>query len=83
MSETSMTALAAGEGAMPVDDVLHGAEAIAEFIGETARRTHYLLEKKRLPAYKVLGRWRMRRSTYLAFVAKLEAEAIQRAMEAA
>jgi hypothetical protein len=57
------------------DDTLEGAAEIAAFTGKTLRQTHYLLETKQLPAFKLGGRWHMRRSTYTAHIEKLEAEA--------
>ena len=43
--------------ASPAEDVLSGAKAIAEFIGENERRTIYLLERGMLPAGKLGQRW--------------------------
>jgi hypothetical protein len=39
------------------DDLLDGAESIAEFTGWPVRRVFYLLEKRLLPARKVGNRW--------------------------
>ncbi len=55
------------------NDLLEGVMAIAAFFGKTERQTHHLLEKKRLPAFKLAGKWHMRRSTGLAFIERLEA----------
>jgi hypothetical protein len=60
-------------------DTLEGAAAIAAFLGKTERQTNYLLERKQLPAFKLGGRWHMRRSTYAAFVIRLEAAALSAA----
>lgn len=38
-------------------DLLKGVAAIAAFIGEEERPTHYLLEKKRTPAGRLGGHW--------------------------
>lgn len=38
-------------------DKLEGIAAIAAEIGSTPRRTHYLLEKKLIPAGKIGGIW--------------------------
>jgi hypothetical protein len=54
-------------------DTLEGVAAIAEFLGKSERRTHYLVENKRLPAFKLGGRWHMRKSTYQTFIERLEA----------
>jgi hypothetical protein len=54
------------------DDVLRGVREIATYLGETERRTHYLLERRMLPAYQIGSRWEMRKSTHLAHIAKLE-----------
>ena len=62
MSDTSMA-----------DDTLEGAVPIAKFIGKPVRRTQYLLETKRLPAFKLGGKWQMRKSTYRKYVEVLEA----------
>jgi len=58
------------------DDMLQGVAAIAAHTGNSERRTNYLLEQKRLPAFKLGGRWHMRRSSYRAFIERLEAEAM-------
>jgi hypothetical protein len=40
------------------DDLLHGVDAIAKYLGETRRRTYYLLETGAIPAGKLgPGRW--------------------------
>jgi hypothetical protein len=54
-------------------DTLKGVTAIATFLGKTSRETHYLVEKKQLPTFKLGGRWHMRKSTYRAFIERLEA----------
>jgi hypothetical protein len=38
-------------------DLLFGAEAISKEIGQSVRKTFYLLEKGLLPAGKVGGQW--------------------------
>jgi hypothetical protein len=57
------------------DDTLEGAAAIAAFLGKSQRQTEYLLETRRLPAFKLGGKWHMRRSTYCVFVKSLEQKA--------
>lgn len=54
------------------DDKLSGIREISGYIDESPRRTHYLCEKKLIPAYQIGSRWQMRKSTYLAHIAKLE-----------
>jgi excisionase family DNA binding protein len=54
------------------DDKLRSIREIAEYLGATQRRTHYLCQNKMIPAYQIGSRWEMRRSTYLAHIAKLE-----------
>ena len=39
------------------EDKLCGIKEIAKFLGETPRRTHYMLEKKAIPSFKCAGRW--------------------------
>lgn len=60
------------------DDMLEGADQIGIFIGKTTRQTNHLLEGGRLPAFKLGGRWHMRRSTWRARIEALEAAAEQR-----
>jgi hypothetical protein len=60
------------------DDMLTGAEQIASFTGDTVRRTNYLLEQKRLPAFQEGRVWKMRKSTYRAHIERLEAAALER-----
>ena len=57
------------------EDTLQGAAAIAGVIGNAKRQTNYLLETKKLPAFKMGKAWHMRKSTYLAFIARLESDA--------
>jgi hypothetical protein len=56
------------------DDMLVGSRAIAEYIGEDARKTFYLLQKKQLPAFKLPGSsiWRARKSTLQNHIKRLE-----------
>ena len=56
------------------DDLIGGVKAIAKHTGEAERRTYYMLERGLLPAFKIGDRWYMRKSKYLAMIAKLEAE---------
>ena len=65
------------------DDVLKGAKAIAEFMGDSQRRVFYMLERGDLPAFKLAGRWTARKSTLLAHFARLEARATERGENAA
>jgi hypothetical protein len=60
-------------------DTLQGAAAIAVFLGKTARQTNHLLEKKQIPAFKLGGRWHMRKTTFAAYVQRLEAEGMSAA----
>jgi hypothetical protein len=57
------------------DDMLRGASAIAAYIGESIRRTNYLLDRKCLPAFKQAGSWRMRKSAYRSLIERLESDA--------
>ena len=57
------------------DDLLKGAERIADHMGEDLRRTFYLLETGALPAFKMAGRWYCRKSKIRARIAELEAAA--------
>lgn len=43
--------------AVLADDLLRGVKAIAEYIGETPRKTYYLLENQRIPAGKIGSTW--------------------------
>ncbi len=61
-----------GSGIALADDLLQGAASIGAFLGFSERQTFYLLEKKRLPAFKLQGRWCARKSTLLAHIEKLE-----------
>ena len=57
------------------DDMLTGAKAIAEFLGEDPRRTFYMLEKGQILGFKRGGRWNARKSTLVNQIEKLEAAA--------
>ena len=54
------------------DDHLSGVKEIAEYRGESERRTYHLLETGQLRGYKMGGRWNSRKSTILAHIEKLE-----------
>jgi hypothetical protein len=60
-------------------DTLEGAAAIAAFLGKSERQTNYLLEKRQIPAFKLGGKWHMRKSTFAAFVQRLEADCMKAA----
>ena len=61
------------------DDLLKGAASIADYIGESPRRTFYLLEHGLIPGFKRGGRWNLRKSTMIRHIEKLEAEALAEA----
>jgi hypothetical protein len=65
----------------PAADTLAGVSEIARFIGESEARTRHLLAMKQLPAFKQIGRWRMRKSAYLAHLARTEAAVVGRDQE--
>ena len=54
-------------------DTIEGAVEIARWLGKTERQVSHLIETKALPVFKLGGRWHMRKSTYRAFIADLEA----------
>ena len=56
--------------------VLRGARQIADFLGVSKRQVYFLLEGRRIPAFRLGAIWCLRIATYEAFVAELEAEAI-------
>ena len=57
------------------DDLIRGAAAIAEELREPLRRTYYMLEAGDLPAFRLAGRWYVRRSALIAYFQRLETEA--------
>lgn len=59
------------------DDMLTGAAEIGAYIGVTERRAQYLLEGGVLPAFREGRIYRMRKSTYLRHVERLEARAME------
>ena len=57
-------------------DVLYGVEAIAAHIEKALSTTYKIVERKppKIPAYKVGGEWRMRKTVYAEWLAnQLEA----------
>jgi hypothetical protein len=74
MIDTSNIALGVGtsNGFSPAEDLLDGVPAIAKHINKSERATYYMCERKLLPAFKWLNRWHMRRSTFAAYLVKLE-----------
>ena len=61
------------------DDLLKGAERIADHMGEDLRRVYYMCEIKAIPAFKLAGRWYCRKSKIRARIAELEARAAGKA----
>jgi hypothetical protein len=57
----------------PADDTLQGVKQIAAHIGKTERQTVYACETGQIPAFKLLGKWHMRKSTYARHLDRLEA----------
>lgn len=55
-------------------DLLDGIPAIAAFLSVPTRRAYTLHETAAIPTFKLGGKVAMRRSTWLAHVAKLESE---------
>jgi hypothetical protein len=55
------------------DDLLDGAEEIAQFTGWPIRRVYYLLGRKLIPAFKVGERWTARKSRLKRHIEELEA----------
>ena len=65
------------EGPDLASDLLKGAQAIGNFIGEARTQTYYMLEKGEIPgAFKLNGKWRLRKSRWRRYIEELEAEAM-------
>jgi hypothetical protein len=58
------------------NDLLEGAEAIADFLGKDVRQIYHLVGRKQLPAFKIGAVIHARRSTLKHFFAAREAEAL-------
>jgi hypothetical protein len=56
------------------DDLLRGICGISQFIGEPERRTYYLAETKKIPAFKMGKIWMARKSRLRRHYAELEAK---------
>jgi hypothetical protein len=56
-------------------EILYGAEDIGKLIDATPNRAFYLLEQKRLPAFKIGNIWAMRPAAWRAWCAAQEAKA--------
>lgn len=54
------------------DDVLKGAEEIAEFIGEKQRAVYHAIKKGTIPIYRIGESIRARKSTLREWIAKQE-----------
>ena len=54
------------------EDLLDGAERIAEYTGWSRRRVFYLLERGLIPAFKVGNRWTARKSRLRQHIEELE-----------
>jgi hypothetical protein len=54
------------------EDLLDGAERIAEYTGWPTRRVFYLLEKGLIPAFKMGNRWIARKSRLRRHIEDLE-----------
>ena len=57
------------------DDLIRGAAAIAQELGEPLRRVYHLLETGQIPAFRLGGRWYVRRSSLRDHFDQLEQEA--------
>lgn len=55
------------------DDILKGADAIAEFIGEDRRAIYHAAKKGTIPIFRIGENIRARKSTLLAWIAQQEA----------
>jgi len=68
----TLTAPAQAEGTVPLaDDLLRGVKRIAAEIGESERRTYYLLENKLLPGGKQGSCWLASRRAIREYYARL------------
>ncbi len=63
-------------GDQAVTDMIPGAAAIAEFLGESLPATYRMLDARELPAFKRRNKWRMRRTAYYRHLEQLEAAAV-------
>ena len=63
-------------GDQAVADMITGATAIAEFLGESLPATYRMLDARELPAFKRRNKWRMRRTAYYRHLEHLEAAAV-------
>jgi hypothetical protein len=64
------------DGIEIAEDMAEGVEEIALVIGKSKRQTYHLCETKQIPAFKLAGKWHMRRSTYRKYIEALEAAAM-------
>ena len=64
------------------NDLLHGAQSIADFRNEPVRRTYYLLERGLLPAAKLGASWEARKSRLLDHQRELEEATLARGQAA-
>ena len=55
------------------NDLLRGISGISQFIGESVRRTYYLAETKKIPAFKMGKIWMARKSRLRRHYEELEA----------
>jgi hypothetical protein len=81
MNEKSMSTLAGEPMDMEkiAEDTLAGINAIAAHIGKSKRQSYHLCETRQIPAFKLAGKWHMRKSTYAALIVRLESEVIKSA----
>jgi hypothetical protein len=59
------------------DDLMIGIAPIAEFIGQSERKTFYMAESGKLPLFKIGSKWAGRRSTIHQHILTLEKSAQQ------
>jgi hypothetical protein len=59
------------------DDMLIGIVQIADYLRKPQRQAYYLCEKHYIPAFKLAGKWHLRKSTYVAHIVQLEVKASQ------
>jgi len=59
-------------GGLLADDILHGADEIAQFLGITRRSVYYHAELNQLPVFRLGNQLKARKSTLVQHIAQLE-----------
>lgn len=72
MESTDAPSMGHNGGPTLAADLIHGAKNIAAFYGKPEKWGYQMLEARKIPGFRLAGRWTARRSTLLADIERRE-----------